>query len=632
MPRVVEPDRQEAYARLRRQGWSRDGACRQVGVSKNWAIKFDLGHANSGDGYRAAREEASIAGPVPFDELCDEAKRGLEDFEFFRRFYLGHVSLPWQVENAEKIVELLATPDKEFVVSNGPPGVGKTTLRHDIACWVTVRNRGIRGLVGSRKANNAERMLRRIRRSLERPTPYRAPTEDIARGLAVDAVASLAQHYGRFKPENGEIWRGAEFTVEQMAERLTEEKEPTWSSYGVDSGVLSNRFDFILWDDLVDRTNTRTIELAQALADLWDSELETRLEPAGVLDLGGQRLSAADLYAYCRAKVVEVDEDETGPTETGLMYHRIVYQAHDETKCDGVHKHGEAKPWPEGCLLDPHRLTWRDLSRIRSINRSTYEITYQQRDVDPEGVLVNPLWVRGGRGADGVEHPGCWDPERRLGDRPLVGAGYTSVITVDPSPTKYWAVEWWVTPTGIDLASAFRHLMDVYRQKMTAPELLYAEPAAEGVYAYSGMLENWRARAASVDLSLTHVIIEENAAQRFFTQQPYFRQWCSQHHIQFLPHQTHRNKNDPSYGVGSLGPLWKFGLIRLPGAPNDPGRTAALKLVDEVQKWPGGSTDDCVMAHWFHEVALPNIAVFDPSKLPRLRRPSWMRPDLVGAT
>jgi hypothetical protein len=228
---------------------------------------------------------------------------------------------------------------------------------------------------------------------------------------------------------------------------------------------------------------------------------------------------------------------------------------------------------------------------------------------------------------DGSDYPGCWDAERGLLDKPLVGSDYVSVVTVDPSPTKYWAVQWWVTSMSSDfsLESRPRYLMDVYRQKMTAPELLYAEPIAEGRYGFSGMLENWRHRAEQVGLPLTHVVIEENAAQRFFTQQPYFRQWCSTNRIEFRPHQTHRNKNDPTYGVQSLGTLWKFGLIRLPGKANDPGRTAALKLVDEVQKWPGASTDDCVMAHWFHEVALPQIAVVDPSKIPRLTRPSWMR-------
>lgn len=632
---AVTPDRAQAYAKLRQQGWNRQAACRQVGVSKNWAIKFDKGHANTGDGYRQAREiqEAAISGPIPVDQLNETALRALNDFEFFRLTYLGHVSTPAQVEIAETLVALLDTPDKEYVVQNGPPGIGKSTLFHDIACWITVRNRGIRGLIGSRKALNAERMLRRIKRTLERPLPLKAPTEDIAQGLAADAVASLAQHYGRFKPDGaGDVWRSSEFIVEQFDNVPIEEKEPTWSSYGVDSGVLGNRFEIILWDDLVDRTNTRTIETQQALAELWDAELETRLEPGGLLVLMGQRLSSGDLYAYCRSKRVEPEDDdedelEPGATTTGLMYHRIVHPAHDEERCEGIHRRGEAKPWPEGCLLDPYRLPWRELNRIRLHNKTTFEVTYQQRDTDPEGVLVNPLWVKGGRGVDGIDYPGCWDYERGVDERPLgAGANPLSVVAVDPSPTKMWAVEWWVTPNEGELSSRLRYLMDVYRQKMTAPEFFYAEPTPGGRYHYSGRLESFRVRAAEAGLPLTHLIIEENAAQRFFTQQPYFRQWCSQNRITFLPHQTHRNKNSTEYGVQTLGELWKFGLIRLPGKPNDVGRTNALKLVDEVQKYPGGSTDDCVMAHWFHEIALPRITTVDPSTIPTLARPSWLSP------
>jgi hypothetical protein len=634
---AVDPVTIEKYVKMRQQGWKRAPAARQLGISERWAFNFDKGHENNGRGYRLAGQEraAELRGAIPLDDLCDEAKRALTDFEFFRRFYLGHVSTPWQVETAERLVALLDTPDKEYVVQNGPPGGGKTTLLHDIACWVTARNRGIRGLIGSRKALNAERMLRRIRRSLERPLPYRAATEDIALGLAVDAGASLAQHYGRFKPDNGDVWRGSEFIVEQLDDVPIEEKEPTWSSYGVDSGVLGNRFEIILWDDLVDRTNTRHSDAQVALQELWDTELETRLEPGGLLVLMGQRLSAGDLYAYCRSKQVDVADDEEeldpGATESGLMYHRIVYRAHDDERCQDVHARGEAKPWPDGCLLDPHRLPWKELRRIRSLNRTTYEITYQQADVAVDDVLVNPLWVRGGRGTDGIEYPGCWDYERGLGDRPPIGGAPLSVITVDPSPTRLWSVQWWVTDTYGGLESAPRYLMDLYRQKMTAPDLLYALPAATGRYEYTGMLEEWRLRAEGMGLRLSHVVIEQNAAQRFFTQQPYFQRWCSEHRIAFVPHTTHANKAHPEYGVGSLGEVWKFGLVRLPGKPKDEGRTHALKLVDEVQKWPHGTTDDCVMAHWFHEIALPRIAVVDPDSIPRLRRPSWMtEPDMAG--
>jgi superfamily II DNA or RNA helicase len=48
---------------------------------------------------------------------------------------------PWQREAAEKVAALLSTDEKEYVVLNMPPGSGKTTMLHDVAAWMTVRDR-----------------------------------------------------------------------------------------------------------------------------------------------------------------------------------------------------------------------------------------------------------------------------------------------------------------------------------------------------------------------------------------------------------------------------------------------------------------------------------------------------------
>ena len=47
-----------------------------------------------------------------------------------------------------------------------------------------------------------------------------------------DAEATLAQDYGIFKPQNPDVWRREEFTVEQFEETQTGEKEPTWTAFG----------------------------------------------------------------------------------------------------------------------------------------------------------------------------------------------------------------------------------------------------------------------------------------------------------------------------------------------------------------------------------------------------------------
>lgn len=93
-PRIT-PEQQKQFVRLRQQGWDRVNAARQIGASESLAIRFEKGHENSGDGYRLAKLEKEIDGARSFDDLSPEARRAVDDFEFFRRRYLGHVSTPW---------------------------------------------------------------------------------------------------------------------------------------------------------------------------------------------------------------------------------------------------------------------------------------------------------------------------------------------------------------------------------------------------------------------------------------------------------------------------------------------------------------------------------------------------------
>jgi hypothetical protein len=268
-------------------------------------------------------------------------------------------------------------------------------------------------------------------------------------------------------------------------------------------------------------------------------------------------------------------------------------------------------------------LNWRKLSHIKSQTPDRYEILYQQQDVDPGSVLVNPVWISGGVGDDGVLYQGCWDEGRDLWELPANLPGDPLIVaTADPSPSKFWALQVWAYVEE----SGFRYLLESYRQKMDAPTFLDWNHG-EGIF--TGIAEEWWQRSVDIGHPIKYWVIESNAAQKFILQYDHFRRWSAQRNVNLIPHYTHsRNKADPDYGVQMLSSLYRHGQIRLPGKQGTEARPHALLLVSEVTKWTpdghGAGTDDCVMAQWFLEHNVPNIRLPTGNVVP-MWRPSWMK-------
>ncbi len=636
VPPAVEVRKQQRYVDLRSKGWGQAAAAREVGVSVTWANKFD-GLSKNINGNNRTRnphldDEATLPAPIPFEELAGNPLRGWEDFGFFREYYLGHVATPWQSRAANRAVELLTSPDKEFVVLNCPPGAGKSTFATDFGTWVTVRDRSLRGLMGSRLANNGRRQVTRVRRNLERTVVLKAKSEDIAKGVGLDARSTIAADYGIFKPlAHTDVWRAEEFVVVQHDEAPIEEKEPTWSSYGVDSGVLGNRFDLIFWDDLVDKTNTRTFDAQEALQRTWDDELETRLEPGGLLILIGQRMASTDLYHYCLGKTlggddedddgevpVVPDEEVSAPLEQ--QYHHIVYPAHDEEICPGrQHRSAEQKPWPDGCLLDPIRLPWRDLRVIKANNPSSYEILYQQRVGTAESFFIRDEWLTGGSDPDdGTLRPGCYDTDRSLLELP---AGLTppfhSIATVDPSVTNYWAIQWWIYAPN---AGEQVFLMDLVDRSMPANDLLDWNANAGDWY---GVMHEWQERSVQLGLPITHWVVEINAAHRYLLAYDHMRRWQRKWGVNIVPHTTSRTKLDEDIGPDIIRDHFRNGRARIPRSQDPETRIATNRYIEQLRNYRRMKRDDQVMATWFLFANLPTIA---PKRnlQRRQHRPSWL--------
>ena len=621
------------YQALRRQGQSIYGAAQKCGISYHACRDAESGKAPKN--YTAAEEALGQAiQQVPtYETLPDEAQAAYNNIEVFAKRYFGIVLQPWQIEATERIMSLMETEYEEYVVINAPPGTGKSTFFAKVLpAWATVRNRAIRGMIGSSTQRLAEWYCRRLRAELDRAHPVKAELNDVRLKLAVDAEATLQEDFGLFKPDSSEIWRAEAFTVLQKDDTPLSQKEPTWSAFGMDSGFLGGRFDLVIWDDVYDPRKMRSAEAREDMRRWWDEVAETRLEPGGLLVLQGQRMAADDIYRYALDKVAPPDdmdlEEEEFETEDApeewRKYHHLKYQAHHEELCQGDHK-PDAAPWPEGCLLYPRRLPWRRLRHVKAQTPDRFEVLYQQSDVNPSNVLVDPLWVSGGQSTDGVFHPGCWDEDRDLWELPSnISSDLHVMASADPSPSQFWALQCWAYAPETE----FRYLLESYRRKMDAPSFLDWSHERQS---FSGIAEDWWQISNNLGHPITHWIIEANAAQKFILQYDHFRRWAALRNVQLVPHYTHsKNKGDPKYGVQMLAPLWRVGRVRLPGKQNTEARPHSMLLVNEVTRWnaegTGARTDDCVMAQWFLEHNLEKLYL--PTMInTRQWRPSWMSND-----
>ena len=248
------------YLAMRRQGISLYGAAKQCGLSYHSCRDAENGKAPRN--YVAAEEALgkTIQPEVPaYDVLSPEAQAAYDSIEVFAKRYFGIILQPWQIEATERIMDLLNTDYEEYAVINAPPGSGKSTFFAKVLpAWATVRNRAIRGMIGSSTQRLAEWYCRRLRAELDRAHPVKAELNDVRLGLAVDAEATLQDDFGMFKPDSSEIWRAEAFTVLQEDDAPLSQKEPTWSAFGMDSGFLGGRFDLVIWDDVYDPRKMRS--------------------------------------------------------------------------------------------------------------------------------------------------------------------------------------------------------------------------------------------------------------------------------------------------------------------------------------------------------------------------------------
>ena len=125
--RVISPEDRAIFWQSRNSGMGIRECARIAGISYqtalSWVKKAEvistqieqdklMGDATGAGGgkqriNRANAVERDLPPVIPQGKLSERAQRGLEDFDYFRRVYLGRVPSPWQVDAAYRIVEML---------------------------------------------------------------------------------------------------------------------------------------------------------------------------------------------------------------------------------------------------------------------------------------------------------------------------------------------------------------------------------------------------------------------------------------------------------------------------------------------------------------------------------------------
>jgi hypothetical protein len=387
-----------------------------------------------------------------------------------------------------------------------------------------------------------------------------------------------------------------------------------------------------LFDDVASPDNARESVARDKLLERWDNVAEARCDPGGLLAVVGQRLGSGDLYAHCLAKEtydleedmnydgsdVETPEDvESAEPKKQKKYRHIIYKAYYEELDTGPASRAfKAEPYPNGPLLDPKRLSWKDLSFIRSNKEDVFKVVYQQEDLDLDTRLVDRTWLTGGVGRDGVLYNGCIDQDRRPGYIPAgLSHPWISMCAIDPSPTMFWAFVWIIYQPNTGLY----YVVDIYRLKLTAEEVLgYDTNTGE----YSGLMNEIQEKSYELGYPISHWVVEINAAQRFLLAHDFVRKWQTLNQLNVIPHTTTRNKVDENLGVEALlPPLIRSGAIRFPSMREN---WKTLAAVDELTKWHRDKKNgtDIVMALWMAVLNLPKLT--GAKAPPRQWRPSWL--------
>ena len=572
---------------LVRQGRTIVDALKVIGRSRSW---YDT-QRREAEGFAAYIDNARSR----TSDLADQARSGISDFAEFSEKYLG--AKVW--DHMLNVVDMLEGKEPRWIhpsmtyekgsaglsrlLVNIPPNHAKTmTITINYVTYRVVKNPNINVIVISKTQEQAKKFLYAIKQRLTHP---RYADLQAAFG-PTDGYKATADMWSANK-----IYLGADV-------RESDAKDPTIEAIGMGGQVYGARADLIVLDDVVTLSNAGEWAKQQE----WiRQEVASRLPPGGgQLLVVGTRVSAVDLYKELRSQQHYTD----GIVPWSYLSMPAVLEYADDPK-DWKTLWGKSEqPLAEDDTPDENglfdRWTGPRLTAVRNeAGPSKWSLVYQNLDI-AENAIFDPMCVRGA--VNGMRKSGALIAG--AAGHPDSPQNFYRVIGIDPAMSGDTAA----VAYAVDRRTHKRFVMDVH--VMSSPT-----PAA-----IRNLIRDW------TDAYHPHtVIVESNAFQLFLTQDEEIRNFLSTRGINYRPHYTGNNKQDPEFGVASLAPL--FGtIIKRDGNNNnlkhagdniielpDSSRNEHIKkLIEQLVVWQPGVQGrrlkmDAVMALWFCEIVARDV-------------------------
>lgn len=542
----------------------------------------------------------------------DETIRGERlGFSEWRRKYLG-VTTPW---HQLQWVDLLEgreprdlhpsqqyTPGKRNrLLVNCPPFHGKSVcITIDYVAYRLCMDPGFRVILISAGAELAKDFLFGIKQRLTSPDFI-----ELQKAYAPDGGwEATAESWTESR-----IVFGTE--VRAQSQKAFHEKDANALAIGMRSKVYGRRADLIILDDAVDSTNVA--EHAKQMKWLRGM-VESRIEAGGKLLVVGTRVSSVDLYS----ELMKPENYANGRAPwTYLASPAILEEAQDPREHVTLWPYADV-PWvnpadaeldeclcedtaacSQGVVIDGvQRFARWDGIHLEngpraSNNNTEWALIFQQRSVAEDATFPEHAVSAA---TNGMRQAGLLKANTM--GYPFQGMhGMYVVAGLDPAIKGFAGI----VVLAVDKQTEKRYLLNAWNMK--APTAQQLKDKMEQV-TVEYQVNEWR--------------VEKTGLLQFFTQDQALRMWMASRGVIFKEHLTGASKNDPSYGVSSMAPL--FGeydkawddpngawreitppLLELPRAQNSDGLKA---LVHQLITWtpdldPNKVPCDMVMALWF---------------------------------